>query len=185
MRTIAAALLLALAAVSAAGPAAAECAAKGNGVVLTVAGNIASPNRGPFVESADRFHAFRGNQWEKARTFTIDELAALPQMAVRTVVPYDKKSYRFEGPALAEVLKAAGAAPGSVAVQAIDGYEVELTPEIQAADKQVLALCQEGKPLGLGALGPLYTVVPMADGATPGEDQFNRQIWAVHYINVK
>lgn len=181
MRTIAAALLLALAA----GPVAAECVAKGNAVVLTVAGNIASPNRGPFLESADRFHAFRGNQWEKARTFTIDELAALPQMAVRTVVPYDGKSYRFEGPALADVLKAAGAASGTVAVQAIDGYEVELSPEIQAADKQVLALCQEGKPLGLGALGPLYTVVPMADGATPTDDQSNRQIWAAHYINVK
>lgn len=182
MRTmVSVALLLALAA----GPAAAQCVAKGNAVVLTVAGNIAEPNRGPFVEAADRFHAFRGNQWEKARTFTIDELAALPQSTVRAVVPYDKKPYSFDGPALAEVLKAAGAGSGAVTVQAIDGYEVELAPEILAADKPVLALCQDGKPLALGALGPLYTVVPMAADATPTEDQSNRQVWAIHYISVK
>lgn len=183
MRAVPAAAVAAL--VLAAGPAAAQCLAKGNAVVLTVAGNIAEPNRGPFVESADRFHAFRGNSWEKARTFTIDELTALPQSTVRAVVPYDDKPYSFDGPTLADVLKAAGANPGPVTVQAIDGYEVELTPEIQAADKQVLALCQEGKPLPLGGLGPLYTVVPTAAGATPTEDQSNRQIWAVHYIRVK
>lgn len=164
------------------------CNAAGTGVALTVGGPaVTAPNRPAFSETFDKLHAYRGNKFDNARAFTLSDLAALPMQAVRVYSPYEQKVVRFEGPALADALKAAGvAAPKSVTLQAIDGYEVKLDPALLAADAQVLALCREGVPLPLGGLGPVFTVVPLAAGQNAAtEDQTNRQVWGLLYIAVE
>jgi hypothetical protein len=164
------------------------CAAQGNAVVLTVAGGaVTAPNRPAFDEIADRFHAYRGNKFDKAHAFTLSDLAALPMQSVRAYSPYEQKVVRFDGPALDEVLKAAGAATvKSVILQAIDGYEVKSDPATLAADGQVLALCREGAPLPLGGLGPVFSTVPLPAGQDKAtEEQINRQVWGLIYIAVE
>lgn len=171
-----------------AGESARACTAAGTGVVLTVGGPaVTAPNRPAFSEAFDRLHAYRGNKFDKARAFTLSDLAALPMQAARAFSPDERKAAHFEGPSLADVLKAAGVeAPKSVALQAIDGYEVKLDPALLAADAQVLALCREGVPLALGGMGPVFSVIPLAaDRNAASEDQANRQVWGLLYIGVE
>lgn len=175
-------------ALAAANSAAQACTAAGTGAVLTMGGpTVTAPNRPAFNETFDRLHAYRGNKFDKAHAFTLSDLAALPMQAVRAYSPYEQKVVRFEGPALADALKAAGVdAPKSVTLQAIDGYEVKLDPALLAADGQVLALCREGVPLALGGMGPVFTVIPLAaDQNAATEDQTNRQVWGLLYIGVE
>lgn len=182
----AAALAFAVLAVAAApSAAAAACKAEGDAVALTVAGPaVAQPNRPPFSETFDRLHSYRGNRFDKARAFTLSDLSALPSQTVRVFSTYESKVVVFTGPALDDVLKAAGAtAPKSVVLQALDGYEVKLDPALLAADKQVLALCREGVPLPLGGMGPVFSAIPLPAGQnTATEDQINRQVWGLFYI---
>lgn len=184
-RSVSTAAAVIAAGASFAASAAQACSAQGNAVVLTVAGGaVTATNRPAFDEAADRFHAYRGNKFDKARAFTLSDLAALPMQSVRAYSPYEQKVVRFDGPALDDVLKAAGAATvKSVTLQAVDGYEVKLDPATLAADRQVLALCREGVPLPLGGLGPAFTTVPLAADQTKAtEDQINRQVWGLVYI---
>lgn len=186
LKTFAAAASLTVAAATIPAFALADCAVHGNTVVLTVAGAVEATNRGPFDEGTDRFHAYRGNAFDKAHAFTLDELSALPRASVRGEIPYGAKVYVFDGPTLADVLKAAGVPEGrSIALQALDGYEVEVTPDVQAADSAILALCRNGTPLGLGGLGPTFYIVPLAEGASPTQEQSDRQVWGLHYIGVR
>ncbi len=172
--------------VLASGAAHAACSAQGTGVVLTVSGAVAEPNRGAFDEKVDVFHKLRGNKWEKAREFSVDALKALPQKEVVGYMAYDAAFLPYQGPALADVLKAAGAAgTAAVSVQALDGYEVEVTPDVLAADQPIVALCRDGKPLPIGGLGPLVVVVPTQGGVPPSEDQGARQVWGLFHIGVK
>src|SRR3546814_16764005 len=69
----------------------------------------------------------------------------------------------FEGPLLADVLAAAGAAGSSLRAVALNGY----ASEIPLADLQkypvLLALKREGKYLGIGGRGPAGHVYPPRD----------------------
>lgn len=167
-----------------AGAAEAACPARGTMPILTVAGAaVTNPDRGGPDKGYDLFHVFRQNEFAKARRFTADDLAALPRRAVSAPSPYDQRVHDFEGPALADVLKAAGAEGASkIALQAIDGYEAEMTAEDARTDSPVLALCRDGVPLGIGDMGPLYTVIPLPAGSKPTAEQASRGVWALFHI---
>jgi len=159
------------------------CPAKGNAVVLTVAGAVSKPNRGAIDEATDRFLVFSERRFEKARSFTTDELAALGMATIRTPSAYDKQVHALTGPTLASVLDAAGAGGGTVKVQAVDRYEAELTREEMAKLNPILALCRNGKPLGLGDLGPVFLAYPTPE--TPTDDDFAKMIWSAVFIEVR
>lgn len=177
--------VLALAVFATVGGVAAQeaCQSKGNMPILTVAGDIAQPNRGPLVETQDRFFAFAERRFDKARSFTADELTALGLVTIQAVSPYDKQTHTLSGPTVASVLEAAGAKGGKIAVQAVDRYEVELTREEVAKLNPILALCKDGKPVGLGDVGPTYFTFATPNG--PTEEDFNRMIWATVFIGVR
>ena len=109
---------------------------------------------------------------EKPLTLSADDLARMPRRSVEAK-DHDGTSARYEGVALAEVLKAAGAPLGEalrgaqlskfVLVEAADGYRaVFALPELDAAFTDELVLLadrRDGQPLPPSA-GPLRLVVP-------------------------
>lgn len=161
LRSLLAAILLAL---GLALPAAAADLAQPKGpVVLTIHGKIANANRGALDDFDDAFFKFGNVGFDKAAQF---DLAMLEKLGMKTLtVKYDTwpKAYRFEGPLLADVLKAAGANGQTIKVYALDGYGAE----IPLADLQqypvLLALKADGQYLGLGGRGPTWVVYPRDD----------------------
>lgn len=78
-------------------------------VVLTIHGKIANTNRGALNEFEDAFFKFGSVSFDRAAQF---DLPMLEKLGMKTLsVKYDTwpKAYKFEGPLLADVLKAAGA----------------------------------------------------------------------------
>jgi DMSO/TMAO reductase YedYZ molybdopterin-dependent catalytic subunit len=115
---------------------------------------------------------FVGGEVVGERSWTLAELAALPQMEVKTVEK-DGKAVTFKGVSLASILEGSGTPFGeqlrgaalslAVLVKAADGYQAifalaELDPAM--TDKQVLLAEQaDGQPLPAG-VGPLRLIVP-------------------------
>jgi hypothetical protein len=132
-------------------------------VVLTIHGKIANTNRGPLNEFEDAFFKFGSVSFDRAAQF---DLPMLEKLGMKTLsVKYDTwpKAYKFEGPLLADVLKAAGATGQTIKVYALDGYGAEIpVPELHQYGV-LLALKADGKYLGLGGRGPTWVVYPRDD----------------------
>ncbi|QDO96724.1 molybdopterin-dependent oxidoreductase [Ferrovibrio terrae] len=132
-------------------------------VVLTLHGKIANTNRGALNEFEDAFFKFGSVSFDKAAQF---DLAMLEKLGMTSLtVKYDTwpKAYKFEGPLLADVLKAAGATGQTIKVYALDGYGAEIpVPELRQYGV-LLALKADGKYLGLGGRGPTWVVYPRDD----------------------
>jgi hypothetical protein len=132
-------------------------------VVLTIHGKIANTNRGALHEFEDAFFKFGSVSFDRAAQF---DLPMLEKLGMKTLsVKYDTwpKAYKFEGPLLADVLKAAGATGQTIKVYALDGYGAEIpVPELRQYGV-LLALKADGKYLGLGGRGPTWVVYPRDD----------------------
>lgn len=132
-------------------------------VVLTIHGKIANTNRGALNEFEDAFFKFGNVTFERAAQF---DLPMLEKLGMKTLtVKYDTwpKAYRFEGPLLADVLKAAGASGKTVKVYALDGYGAEIPLAELQQYGVLLALKADGRYLGLGGRGPTWVVYPRDD----------------------
>ncbi len=132
-------------------------------VLLTVAGAIENANRGPVDPFTDGFLAFHEIAFERAVEFDLAGLEALGMHEARARYPNWPGLSTFEGPLLADVLAAAGAAGSSLRAVALDGY----ASEIPLADLQkypvLLALKRDGRYLGIGGRGPAWIVYPRED----------------------
>jgi hypothetical protein len=140
-------------------------------VVLTVTGNVASPNRGPVDEFEDQVFAHLQVKFDKGFTFTLADLKALPQRTEKAKYPEWPREVTATGPSLADVLKAAGATGDKILVQATDGYAPEFKGSDIAQDKLILALEADGKPLHMGGRGPLWLFGPMGSYADQQADE--------------
>lgn len=132
-------------------------------VVLTIHGKIANTNRGSLNEFEDAFFKFGNVTFDKAAQFDLPMLEKLGMKSL--MVKYDTwpKAYKFEGPLLADVLKAAGATGKTIKVYALDGYGAEIpVPELRQYGV-LLALKADGRYLGLGGRGPTWVVYPRDD----------------------
>ncbi len=132
-------------------------------VVLTVHGKIANANRGALNDFEDAFFKFGSVSFDKAAQF---DLPMLEKLGMKTLtVKYDTwpKAYKFEGPLLADVLKAAGANGKTVKVYALDGYGAEIPVAELQQYGVLLALKADGRYLGLGDRGPTWVVYPRND----------------------
>ena len=132
-------------------------------VVLTVHGKIANSNRGALNEFEDAFFKFGNVSFDRAAQF---DLAMLEKLGMKTLsVKYDTwpKAYEFEGPLLADVVKAVGATGKSIKVYALDGYAAEIPLAELQQYPVLLALKADGKYLGLGGRGPTWVVYPRDD----------------------
>lgn len=165
------------------GGAAAGSSVEGEGgVILTVTGAIANSNRGPLDPSTDLLFIHHNLPLGRSMAFNREALLALPQRKVKAVALKLEDS-EYSGPALLDVLKAAGATGGEIRVVAVDGYAADFKLRDIAGQEWVLALSRNGKPLGLGDLGPVWLLRASAPGAgEPGKEDW---VWAAFYVEVR
>lgn len=159
--------------------------------VLTVSGRIGKPNRGRTDQALDQLMHKHGIAFEQARTFTHAELSALPATTIRPTLEYDGQRHTLRGPALRQILAAAGAATAAqqrLVLRALDGYAVELT--LAETDKLglIVATHMDSRALALGGLGPLWAICD-ADrlpglAAKPLNERFAQCPWGVYSIHL-
>ena len=153
-------------------------------VVLTVGGLVGVPNRPPFDEKEDRFFQHNNLDFRKARAYTFADLLALPQQEVPVVE--ESGEIMFKGPRLQDVL-AAAKPPGeakTVRLSALDGYAAEIP--LVAVDQEgwVLAVEAGGHAFGIGGVGPLYAVRPLAAGEKRTDEEDARWVFSLYYIEL-
>jgi hypothetical protein len=166
--------------------AAADLAQPKGAVVLTIHGKITNTNRGALNEFEDAFFKFGSVSFDKAAQF---DTAMLEKLGMKTLsVKYDTwpRAYKFEGPLLADVLKAAGATGKSFKVYALDGYGAEIPLTDLQQYGVLLALKADGKYLGLGGRGPTWVVYPRDDKhpALKSHDD-GKWVWSALRIEVE
>ena len=92
----------------------------------------------------------------------------------------------FKGPRLQDVLAAAN--PPSEAktarLSALDGYAAEIP--LVAVDQEgwVLAVEAGGHAFGIGGVGPLYAVRPLAAGEKRTEEEDAKWVFSLYYIEL-
>ncbi|MBM3543528.1 MAG: hypothetical protein FJX44_03335 [Alphaproteobacteria bacterium] len=153
-------------------------------VLLTVGGDIAVTNRGPFDPDTDSLFSRFKITFDRAFAFDRPMLLRLKQGTVTVKTPELGRTATFTGPLLNEVLAAVGAARAKVSLMAVNGFEGWLDPDdIDNAD-WILALTADGKPLGLGQQGPIWLVKSLAESESRSEDRRGHWVWAVMYLHV-
>lgn len=160
--------------------------------LLTLSGALAHPNRGPLDPALDQLMCKHGVQFERARSFTYADLAALPAVEIRPTLEYDAKAHRLRGPLLTRLLDIAGAAGRSpqatVGLRALDGYNVELSLAELQRRALIVATHLDGTPLPLGGLGPLWAVFDPAQlpelAARPLPERFAQCPWGLYSVHV-
>lgn len=157
----------------------------GGPILLTVTGAVSKPNRGGYDPDTDKFFGYNEVEFEKAAQFDFDALAALSMHKVRADFPKGRQVHEYEGPLLADVLKAAGATGDKVTVQALDGYAVEVSLQDMIDQGAVVALKRNGEMFGIGDFGPTQIVFPRADRADLSEMPDDTWIWSIFHINVE
>lgn len=163
--------------------AAAPAAAEGP-VLLTVSGTIGNANRGAIDPEYDKLLAFNHVEFDRAMAFDLDMLQALPQVELTTDFPKGGAQVTFTGPALADVLSAAGASGDTVMIQAMDGYTVEAPAAEMLGAGAVLALTRDGKPLGIGDFGPTQVVFPRSEREDLADMPDDWWIWQIYHVSV-
>lgn len=168
-----------------AGSAAGEPGAAADGPpILTVTGAIANSNRGPFDPASDRLFLHHNLTLGRSMAFSRETLLRLPQHKVRAnVLALDESEY--SGPALQDVLKEAGATGAACRVVGVDGYAADFPVAEIARKGWVLALTRNGKPLGLGDLGPVWLVRTQAPDEPADIAGKEGWVWAAFYIEVR
>jgi hypothetical protein len=154
-------------------------------VVLTVTGAVDNANRGALDPDYDKLLAFNNVEFDRAMAFDLDMLQALPQVEVTTDFPKGGPQVTFTGPALADVLSAAGATGETVMIQAMDGYAVEVPTEEMLGAGAVLALSRDGKPLGIGDFGPTQVVFPRSERDDLADMPDDWWIWQIYHVSVE
>ena len=164
MRSIAAAMLAAATLALNGSPArAADLPPPAGPVILTVAGAVEKPNRGPVDPFADGFFAYHEIGFAQAAEFDLAMLEALGMHETRAHYPNWPGLSTFEGPLLADVLAAAGAGGSSLRAVALDGYASDIALADLEKYRVLLALKRDGRYLGIGGRGPAWIVYPRED----------------------
>lgn len=152
---------------------------------LTLIGKIDHTNRSGFEPFSDAFFKFREMEFSKAFEFTYADLAALPQVTVKAKAEAWPGAVSATGPALGDVMKAAGvAADAKLSVVALDGYTIELEATDRQTHNWILAIAADGKPIGIGGRGPGWLIHDTAS-KTVSSDVEGRWVWSVFVIAVE
>lgn len=154
-------------------------------VLLTVSGNVAKTNLGPYDGSRDVYFKHLNIGFSKASAFNRAMLTALKQHAIRTDFPMGGKVRTFSGPRLVDVLAAAGATGTTATITAMDGYAAELPTADIKKSGVILALAENGKPFGVGDYGPAWVIFPRLDIPELKGRNDDGWVWSVVSIAVK
>jgi len=160
-------------------------AADQGAAVLTVTGDIAHPNRGPYDAFRDVFFKFHDKYFDKAFALDRAALQALPQVTVTAQAASWPAPVQATGPRLKDVLAAAGVAErATVMAFALDGYGVEFTSADRAAHDWVVAIDTDGQPLGLGGRGPTWLLYETG-AAKASDDDEAKWVWSAFVLTVE
>ena len=162
-------------------PAAGLKAAEGN-VILTIGGNIANANRGPFDPGRDGFLKHHERKFDKAAEFDLSMLESLGMHTAKVSHKNLPGEIAFSGPRLADVLKAAGWNGTEITTLALDGYGTKIDKTTLGKFDWILATRANGKPLGIGAKGPLWLVFDPPGNAPATDAEEGMWPWALFYI---
>jgi hypothetical protein len=113
-------------------------------------------------------------------------------VTIRPTLEYDAQVHALRGPLLETVLRTAGAAAGasgSLGRRAVDGYNAVGSLADVRRDRMIVATHLDGRPLGLGGLGPQWAVYD-ADALAawrdkPLKERFASCPWGLYHIEVK
>jgi len=161
--------------------------------LLTVAGRIGRGNRGALDPAFDQMMKKHGVAFDKAYTFDAQRLSRLASVNIRPTLEYDAKPHQLSGPLLTTVLAEAGVDMASssriqLGLRAVDGYNAVVSLADARSWRMIVATHMDGKPLGLGGLGPLWAVYD-ADRidlfkALPLNQRFAQCPWGMYFIQV-
>lgn len=159
-------LILAALALGAA-PAARALEPPGGAALLTIAGNVRSPNVGPTA------------------VFDLAMLERLPRGEVHAKTPWYSTARRFSGPLLREVLQAAGARGARLQATALNDYRVDIPFDDVVRYDVVLATLLDGKPMPVRDKGPLFIMYPFERHPELRNPVFfSRCAWQVNRLDV-
>jgi len=160
--------------------------------LLTVAGAVAHPNRGPLDAVRDQLMVKHGARFDRAWVADAALLARLAPVFITPTLEYDAKPHRLGGPRLVSVLRHAGVdtdADARLLLRGIDGYTATTSLADARARNLVVATALDGAPMALGGLGPLWAVhdadrLPGLKDKPLGE-RFAGCPWGLYYIEVQ
>ena len=136
-------------------------------VLLKITGNIDHPN------VRNELHLDR------------QQMMSIATRVVETSTPWSDGVSRFAGPLFRKVLEEAGIQSDYVRVRALNGYAVEIPlSDLQQYDV-ILAIQQDGVPLGVRELGPVFVLYPFdEDPALFTQAVRHRSVWHVVSVEV-
>lgn len=161
--------------------------------LLTVAGRIGRGNRGALDPALDQMLKKHGVAFDQAFSFDAERLSRLASVTIRPTLEYDGKPHQLSGPLLMTVLAAAGVKVDSSArlqlgLRAVDGYNAVVSLADAQSWGMIVATHIDGKPLGLGGLGPQWSVYDAdrlnAFKDKPLNERFAQCPWGLYYIDV-
>jgi hypothetical protein len=153
---------------------AADASVPGGPTVLTIAGKIAQANRPAFDKFEDPFMAYHERSFATAYAFDRAMLESLGMHRATIAFAGWPRPVEVEGPRLRDVLAAAGAAPGTLNIVALDGFATDLSPGDLAAEDWIVAIKEGGRDLGIGQRDPAWVLYaprngpPRTSSADPG-----------------
>ena len=138
------------------------------GVVLTISGQVRSPNDGAQAQ------------------FDMPMLERMPQTSFSTRTPWYSQARQFTGPLLRDVLRAAGAHGSLLRARALNDYSVDIPFEDPQRFDIVIARLLDGAPMPVRDRGPLFVVYPF-DSVPELRNAvyYSRSAWQLRVIEVK
>lgn len=92
------------------------------------------------------------------------QLDALPQISIVTETIWTQGKINFTGPALTQVLAAAGITSGTVRLSALNDYVIDLDLAGLGVDWPIIATRIDGHTFGVRDNGPLWLIYPYDRG---------------------
>ena len=116
------------------------------------------------------------------------QLLALPQHSTATATPWTDGVVRFQGPLVADALKAAGVslrAGMKVQATALNGYAVDIPAQDFLRWPVLLAFSMDGKQLTRRDKGPLWIVYPRDSDKQLQDAQYDhRWAWQLQQLRI-
>lgn len=162
----------------------AEPVCAGGPLILTVGGLVGAPNRGPLEPERDRLFKTNNIEFQKARSFSANELSSFAQETV-SAVNYGLKMVG-KGPLLKDVIAAASpeAAAKTARLSALDGYAAEIPLSEVESQRWILATEADARPFMIGDFGPLYAMRQLNPPENkPGEEEA-KWVHSLYYIEL-
>ena len=153
--------------------------------VLTIVGKVSQTNRAAFDKFEDPLLAYHERSFATAYAFDRAMLEALGMHRATIAFSGWPRPVEVEGPLLRDVLAAAGAAPETVNIVALDGFATDLTPGDLASEDWIVAIKEGDHYLGIGQRGPAWVLYAPRDGQPATAEDEQRWPWAVFLIEVR